>query len=98
MIEKGDTVLSEKEFDVLWQLSDTEFKKPMDFGAWDASHHSGTARRLAAKGLVEIDGYRSWQRRVNKYRRTPEGRAAYEAERERRRTDRLRAESQGGQS
>lgn len=75
---------TEKQFDVLWQLSDDDFLKPMDFGAWDGSHHSNTARHLATKGLVEISGYQSFSRRVNKYRRTPAGKAAFEQEKARR--------------
>ena len=74
--------LTDKQFDVLWQLDDEIFLKPMDFGAYDASHHSGTARRRAAKGLVEVEGYAAWCRRVNTYRRTPAGKTAYEAERQ----------------
>lgn len=76
--------LTDKQFEVLWQLSDTESLKPMDFGAWDASHHSGTARRLVKLGLAEMTGYRTLAgiRRVNKYRRTPAGKAAYEKARD----------------
>lgn len=70
-------LLSPKEYEVLWELSDTEFLKPMFFGGLDGSHHSGTARRLAKRGFAEIGGYRSFQRRVNTYRRTPAGREAF---------------------
>jgi len=56
----------------------------MDFGAWDASHHSGTARRLVKKGLVEMKGYRSFVRSVNTYRRTPAGKKVYMQEKIRR--------------
>ena len=77
-------MITDKQYDVLWQLSDTKFLKPMDFGAWDASHHSGTARQLAKQGMVEISGYHSYCRRVNKYRRTAKGKKAFEVERVRR--------------
>lgn len=33
---------------------------PMDFGGSDGSHHSGTAKRLADKGLVTREQYRGW--------------------------------------
>lgn len=80
--------LTDKQYDVLRELRDDVFLKPMDFGAWDASHHSGTARRLAKQGLVEMKGYRNYSRSVYSYRRTPAGSAALEAERKRRESHR----------
>lgn len=74
--------LTNNQFDVLWQLDDKKFLKPMDFGAWNGSHHSITAQRLVQKGFVERRGYLAHTRRVNKYRRTPAGKAAFEEERE----------------
>lgn len=58
---------------LLGWLDDDEWLKPMDLSSWDASYHSGDLRRMAKLGLVEIGGYRSFQRRVNKYRRTKAG-------------------------
>jgi len=73
------TTLTEKHLEVLRNLNDTEFLKPREFGAWDASHHSGTARVLAKRGLVEVRRGTTWggMRSVNSYRRTPTGKAAF---------------------
>jgi hypothetical protein len=45
--------LTENELEVLLAMQGSnEWLRPMDVGAWDSSHHSGTLKRLAAKGLV----------------------------------------------
>ncbi|KPL28082.1 MAG: hypothetical protein AMJ72_05420 [Acidithiobacillales bacterium SM1_46] len=62
-----------RRLELLRWLDDEKFEKPMELGATDSSHHSSDLRFLASKGLVEIGGYRSYLRRVNKYRRTPAG-------------------------
>ena len=55
-------MLSEKKIEVLEALVAFDaslyqwiagWARPMDVGAWDASHHSGTLRQLAIEGLVE---------------------------------------------
>lgn len=74
------TELTDKEVDVLWNLSDTEWLKPMMFGARNGSHHSNTARRLCDRGLAEKDGYFAGVRHVYRYRRTPAGKEAFEAD------------------
>ena len=54
-------------------LDDEKWQKPLELCSWDGSHHSGDLRAMAKLGLVEIGGYRSFIRRVNKYRRTKAG-------------------------
>lgn len=54
--------------------------RPMDFGASDGSHHSGTATRLIAKGWVErsdhLGGSLAGRRKTWRYRITHAGRSA----------------------
>jgi hypothetical protein len=71
--------LTENQRDVLQGLYDAGdgWLRPMDFGARDASHHSGTATRLCKRGLVErsdaFTGSISGRRKVWLYRITPAG-------------------------
>lgn len=48
------TRLTANQMDVLWQLPgpNEDMVQPMDIGAWNSSHHSGTLRQLAIMGLV----------------------------------------------
>lgn len=71
--------LHERRLEILLYLDDDEFLKPMHLGAWDASHHSSDLLYLVKRGLAERGGYRSSQRRVNKYRRSEGGRLYLEA-------------------
>lgn len=63
----------DRRLQLLKWLDDEKFRKPMELGGTDASHHSADLRYLAKLGFAEIGGYQSWSRRVNKYRRTNEG-------------------------
>jgi len=51
--KKADIRVSEREMELLINLSDENWRRPMDVGAWDGSHHSATLTRLAKRGLVE---------------------------------------------
>jgi hypothetical protein len=59
--------------------------RPMDVGGSNGSHHSGTLRRMLAKGWVEDVGYghssggARGTRRTYKYKSTEAGRAALKA-------------------
>jgi len=45
--------LTPRQSEVLRDLSDTEFLRPMDVGGRDGSHHSATLAGLVKRGLVE---------------------------------------------
>lgn len=45
--------MTEREADILTAMLPGGWKRPMDFGGHDGSHHAITAQRMAAKGWVE---------------------------------------------
>lgn len=69
-----------REFEVLQNLDDTRWQRPMDVGGHDGSHHSYTLKRLVQQGWAEEKrggGYaRGRARHAFYYRRTPAGRTA----------------------
>lgn len=48
-----DARLTDRQRDLLRWLDDDQWKRPMDVGAWDGSHHSATLAALTRKGLAE---------------------------------------------
>jgi len=80
--------MTDRELDVLWQLSDSKDLTPMFFGGHDGSYHGATAARLAKRGFVVRTKrhaiYCGGDRRCRckgscVYRRTPAGAAAFRA-------------------
>lgn len=90
-------VLTEDQREVLSALAALgadDFWRPMDFGGHDGSHHSGTATRLAKRGLVAAREFHSISRirATRKYAITEAGRAALAAADTSERSDPLREE------
>lgn len=85
--------ITQREYDVLRELSDEEWMTPRFVGGRDGSHHSQTLVRLAECGLAlrkklhsvgcswgtARGGAKCQCRGSCKYRRTPKGKAAFKS-------------------
>ena len=74
--------LTERDADVLWQLSEDNWVPAFFVGGSNGSHHSGTLRKLVRHGLVERNRRGGWTRPSYVYRLTQAGADAHRAYRD----------------
>jgi len=60
--------MTESGYDALRYMEEGKFVRPMDVGAYDASHHSQTMKRLCEKGLLFRKPWGGHIRNIYRYR------------------------------